>query len=167
MQGEQIPPSPIPGLETEIVALIQQLVADLPAGTAELVLQRVPGHPEWPNPYFAVTPRNPRAAAFKGVVVENDLDLTIGKFAAREFAGFARGATILKGRTPEEEFRSIWHTVMSGGFNEEVYYDRRGRLVTASAKIRVENIQLTFSYGSRFISNLVKRKRQTVLYEPY
>ncbi len=167
MQNQRIPPSPIPGLETKIVALIQQLVADLPTGAAELSLQRVPGHPEWPNPYFAVSPRNPKAAAFKGVVVENDLELTIGKFAAREFPGFARGAAILKGLGPEEEFRWIWQSVIAGGFTEDVYYNRRGKMVAAISKVPVENVVLTFSYGGRLVSSLVNRKKETVVYERY
>src|SRR5258707_8063671 len=154
-------PSPVPGLETEIIALLQQLSKQLPTGAAKLLLSRVPGHPEWPNPYFEVRPRNLRAAPFSGVIVETDLNLTIGKFAAREFPGFARGATIVKGLTAEEEFRSIWRAVTTGGFTEEVYYDRRGTVTKARAKILVENIELTFGYGGGFISNLVKRKKET------
>jgi hypothetical protein len=161
------PPSPVPGLETKIIALLQQLFKQLPTGAAELLLSRVPGHPEWPNPYFEVRPRNARAARFSGVIIETDLDLTIGKFATREFPGFARGGTLVKGLTAEEEFQSIWRTVTAGGFAEQVYYDRHGKVAKTTATILVENIALTFGYGGGFMSNLIKRKKETVLYEPY
>src|SRR5271165_4671345 len=105
---------PIPGFEADLIYEVKCVVAELPAGAAQLRISHVPGHPEWLEPYFEVVPTNPRAAALKGVAVKTDLNLTIGEAAWREFVGFARGGTVVKGATWREEFRRIWLAVVRG-----------------------------------------------------
>lgn len=56
------PPYPLPGFETSLIRQIERLVADLPPDTAQLHISRIPGHPEWAEPYFEVVPANHGAA---------------------------------------------------------------------------------------------------------
>lgn len=160
-------PIPAPGLEATIVGLLQELFLQLSPGVAQLKIGRVPGHAEWPNPYFELTPSNPRAAPLHGTVVESDLNLTIGQHATREFYGFARGGTILKGHSPEQEFRSIWNAIVAGGFTEKLSC-RRERIIASRATIRVSDIELEFGYREWvMLSIFLKYERRAILYEPY
>jgi hypothetical protein len=157
-------PSPAPGLEKNITASVQDLFAELTPGAAQLKIERVPGHPEWPNPYFEVRPANPKAASIRGAIIESDLDLTIGQRASREFIGFARGGTILQGHGPKEEFRSIWQAVISGDFEERLYY-RGGKISAAKAILRVANAEVIFAYAG--VLSTLMAKKETVRYEAY
>ena len=160
-------PAPVPGLETAILRVVQESFLELPKGVAQLKVGRVPGHADWPNPYFELTPGNPNAATFRGTVVESDLNLTVGQRATREFVGFARGGTILRGRSPEEEFRSIWDAVIAGGFTEELRYWRQ-RILASRAKIRLSDIELEFGYAEWAVLHfLLKCEKRAILYEPY
>lgn len=160
-------PVPASRLEITIVRLLREWFLELPPGVAQLRIGRVPGHAEWPNPYFELTPSDQRAARFRGTVVESDLSLTVGQRASREFNGFARGGTILKGRSPEEEFRSIWDAIIAGGFTEKLRY-RGEKLVRSRTTIRVLDIELEFGYSEWVLLNIfLKSERRAILYEPY
>src|SRR5260370_38760978 len=86
-------PRPGPGFETAFIQYLQSIVAELPSGVAQLRIGRVPGHPDWPEPYFEVVPAKSNAARFAGVVEATALDLTFAG-ASPGFLGFAPGGPI-------------------------------------------------------------------------
>jgi len=162
----QIPPRPAPGFETAFIQHLESLVTKLPVNVAHLRIGRVPGHPEWPEPYFEVLPAKTNAARFAGVAVSTDLDLTIGG-AAREFIGFARGGTILRGATWQDELRWIWQAVVAGGFTQHHYLDSRGKVIGWTSKFIVNGKELVFRNGRRRERLFGREKAEVVNYEPY
>jgi|SRR5271163_902464 hypothetical protein len=159
-------PYPLRGFEADLIHELEKLVADLPDGTAHLRISRAPGHPEWAEPYFEVIPTNPRAAAFKGVAVKTDLNLTIGAAAWREFVGFARGGTVVKGATWQEEFRWIWLAVVKGGFTEHIYRDSAGKAIGWATKLSVNGTDLIIRNGRRTEKLFGREKLESITYEP-
>jgi hypothetical protein len=121
-------PNPSPGFETDVIREVEGLFSALPSGTATLHVGRVPGHADWPEPYFEVTPTNSKAARFEGIAVADDLTLIIGE-AEREFVGFARGGSIMRGASWQQELRWIWETVLAGGFAQHHYLDSLGKVI--------------------------------------
>jgi hypothetical protein len=160
-------PYPLRGFEADLIHELEELVADLPAGTAHLRLSRVPGHPEWLEPCFAVVPMNPRAAPFKGVVVITDLNLTIGEAAWHEFIGFARGGTLVRGATWQDEFRWIWLAVVRGGFTEHIYRDSKGKAIGWATKLSVNGKDLIIRNGRRTERLFGRKNLEMINYEPY
>jgi hypothetical protein len=158
---------PLPGFETDLMRELRCLVADLPVDAARLRVTHVPGHPECLEPYFEVIPTNPRAAAFKGVAVKTDLNLTIGAAAWREFVGFARGGTVVKGATWQEEFRWIWLAVVKGGFTEHIYRDSAGKAIGWATKLSVNGTDLIIRNGRRTEKLFGREKLESITYEPY
>src|ERR1700730_18189894 len=161
-----IPPCPAPGFQTDLIKELQTLVASLPVGVARLQIGRVPGHPEWPEPYFEVLPAKPNAARVRGVAVATDLDLTIGE-AQREFVGFARGGNIIRGASWQDELRWIWQAVVAGGLTQRHYLDSRGRGIGWVAKFAVNGSELVFRNGRRTERLFGRERGQTITYEPY
>jgi hypothetical protein len=159
-------PRPALGFETLFIQHLENLFAELPNGKATLSISRVPGHPEWPEPYFEIVPKNLAAARFAGSVVSTDLDLTIGD-AAREFVGFARGGTILKGLSWQDELRHIWQAVTAGGFTQRHYLDSAGKVIGWSTKLIVYNRELIFRNGRRKERLFARENVRLVTYEPY
>jgi hypothetical protein len=160
-------PYPLPGFEADLIRELELFVADLPAGTARLRISRIPGHPELLEPYFEVIPSNPRAAPFKGIVVKTDLDLTIGEVARHEFIGFARGGTVVRGSTWQEEFRRIWLAVIRGGFTEHIYRDSGGKAIGWATKLEVDGKDLTIRNGRRAERLFGRKSVVRITYEPY
>ena len=160
-------PYPLPGFEASLLRELECLVADLPAGAARLRISRVPGQPESLEPHFEVIPTNPRAAIFKGSAVRTDLNLTIGEAAWREFVGFSRGGTVLRGSTWQEEFRWIWLAVLRGGFTEYIYRDSLGKAIGWATKLSVNGKDLVIRNGRRTERLFGRERVQGIIYEPY
>jgi hypothetical protein len=155
-----------PGFQTDFVQELRKLFAELPAGVARLQVGRVPGHPEWPDPYFEVIPAKPLAAHFTGVAVSRDLDITIGE-AQREFIGFARGGNLVRGASWQEELRWIWQAVITGGFTQRHYVDSSGKVIGWLAKFIVNGKEVVFRNGRRSEKLLGPAQVKIVSYEPY
>ncbi len=160
-------PYALPGFEADLIRELELLVADLPAGTARLRISRIPGHPELLEPYFEVAPSNPRAAPLKGVVVETDLNLTIGAAAWREFIAFARGGTVVRGSTWQEEFRRIWLAVIRGGFTEHIYRDSGGKAIGWATTLALDGKDLIIRNGRKAERLLGRERVERITYEPY
>ncbi len=161
------PPSPSPGFETDLIRELEGLVAALPVDAARLRIGRVPDHPEWPEPYFEVIPKNPNAAPLTGAAVATDLNLAVGKGGWREFYGFARGGTIVPKATWQEELRWIWLAVVGGGFTQRLYLDSRGELIGWMTKLVVNGKEVHFINGRWAKKYFSKLTEQIVTYEPY
>jgi len=154
------------GFQTELVRQLEGLVKALPNDVARLSVGHVPGHPDWPEPYFEVIPANPRAATFKGVAVGTDLDLTVGH-SWREFYGFARGGTIIRGARWEDEFRSIWLAVVAGRLKERLSLDSRRNVSGWDSRLSLDDKELVFRNGRRTEKLLGKETVEIVTYESY
>jgi len=161
-----IAPRPNPGFETEVLDEMHGLVSALAPGVANLRVGRIPGHPDWLEPYFEVTPTNQKAARLEGVAVADDLSLVIGE-AEREFPGFARGGSIIRGASWQRELRWIWETVIAGGFTQHHYLDSTGNVIGWSAKLLVNGNELVFRNGRRAERLFGESKVRDVTYEPY
>jgi hypothetical protein len=160
-------PSPLPGFESEFMQELQTLAADLPVGVARLVISRVPGHPDWPEPYFELVPTNPKAARLSGCAVVTDLDLTVGEAAWREFVGFAEGGTVVNGATWQQELRWIWLAIVTGGFTEHVYRDSLGRAIGSTTILDVNKNELLIRNGRRAEKLFGRENVASITYEPY
>ena len=160
------PPCPAPGFEKDLLQEIERLVASLPVRAVQLRIGRIPGHPDWPEPYFEVAPTNPKAARFAGMAASSDLNLTIGE-AEREFVGFARGGNIVRGASWQDELQWIWKAVTAGGFKQVHYLDSGDKIIGWTAKLFVNGNQLVFRNGRRTERFFGSERRRTVTYEPY
>jgi hypothetical protein len=160
------PPTLLPGFEADFIRELDHLVANLPENVAQLRLSRVPGHPDWPEPFFEVIPTNPRAARIEGTLVIKDLSLTIEE-ARREFIGFARGGRIWRGASWQEELRWIWQVTVAGGFTQRHYLDSSGKVIGCAAKLTANGKELVFRNGRRAERLLGRSRLRTVTYEPY
>lgn len=161
------PPWATAGFEAEVIALVTRLVSDLPPGTAELRITRTPDHPEWPNAYFEVKPSKPGAAPIAGSPVSGDLELTVGH-SCREFVGFGRGGTLIRGLTWQEEFGRIWEAVLAGRLTERLFLDARGAVIAWHSKLAIDGRDLVFRNGRR--EKLFGRAysgQEVVTYAPY
>jgi hypothetical protein len=159
-------PNPRPGFETDVIREVEGLFSALPSGTATVHVGRVPGHADWPEPYFEVAPTNSKAARFEGIAVVDDLTLIIGE-AEREFVGFARGGSVVRGASWQQELRWIWQTVLAGGFAQHHYLDSRGKVIGWSGTFLVNGYELLFRNG-RQTEHLFGRKRvREITYERY
>lgn len=156
----------LPDFQTDLVGQLEALVGALPEGVAHLSIGRVPGHPEWPEPYFEIIPRNPQAAPVKGTAVATDLDLTVGN-SWREFYGFARGGTIVPGATWQEELRRIWLAVIAGRLTEQLALDSQGEVIGWDSKLVLNGRELIFRNGRRAERLFGPARLKTVTYEPY
>jgi hypothetical protein len=163
------PPCPVPGFEAEVISELETLVRGLPDGVAKLRVTRVPAHPEWPNPCFEVTPTNLRAARFSGAVIKTDLHLTLGTAAWREFYGFARGGTVKRGASWQDEFRWIWHAVIAGGFTEDIYRNAQKKVIGWKGILKVNGTEIVFrnGRGRRLLPFGRRPIKETIAYEPY
>jgi hypothetical protein len=164
---DQAFPSPHPnaGYQTEIIREVERLVSALPPGAATLRISRVPDQPDWPEPYFIVTPVNSKAARFEGAAVADDLVLTVGE-AQREIYGFSKGGRIVSGANWLEELRWIWQAVIAG-FTERRHLDSRGEVIGCATKLLVNGHALIFQSGRRAERLFGKSIVQNVTYEPY
>ncbi len=164
---DTIQPNPNPGFETEIISEITDLAGALPTGTAELRISRVPGHPEWPEPYFEIIPINPNSAPLRGTAVATDLNLTVGN-SWREFYGFSRGGTVIKRASWQEEIRCIWRAIVAGKFTEHLTLDSSGKVIAWDSTLVVSGKEVVFRNGHRrkFFGRGQERV-ETVTYEPY
>jgi hypothetical protein len=160
-------PYSLPGFESEVLSELDRLVSDLPDGTASLHIGRIPGHPERGEPYFEVVPKNPKSARFKGEVVIDDLNLTIGVASFREFFCFGRGGTVFKGARWQEELRWIWLAVIGGGFTETLYRNSNGKVIGWATKLSVNGKDLVIRNGTRLEGFFRSAKRERITYEPY
>lgn len=161
-EGSQVRPD----FQTDLIRQLQALVVALPEGVAHLSMGRVPGHPEWPEPYFEIIPRNPRAAPVNGTAVLTDLHLTVGN-SWREFYGFARGGTIVRGATWQEELRRIWLSVIAGRLTEQLTLDSHGKVIGWDSKLVLNGKELIFRNGRRAERLFGAARLKTVTYEPY
>ncbi len=161
------PPYPLPGFEADLIRQVGFLVAALPPNTARMTVSRVPGHPEWAEPYFVVTPTSPKAARFRGVAVMEDLNLTIGDVSWREFPGFAQGGTLVRGATWQEELSWIWQAVTEGGFTEHVYRDSKGKAIGWATKLIVNGKDLVIRNGRKSERPFGRTNVGRITYEPY
>lgn len=150
----------------KLIRQLEALVGALPEGVGHLSVGRVPGHPEWPEPYFEIVPRNPKAASVKGAPVADDLDLTVGN-SWREFYGFARGGTVVPGATWQEELRGIWLAVIAGRLTEQLTLDSEGKVIGWDSKLVLSEGELIFRNGRRAGRFFGRPKLKTVTYEPY
>ncbi len=159
-------PNPSPGFETEIIQEMEGLFSALPAGTATFHVGRVPGHADWPEPYFEVTPANSKAARLEGIATVDDLTLIIGE-AEREFVGFALGGSIERGASWQQELRWIWETVIAGGFAQYHYLDSQGKIIGWSGMFLVNGHELLFRNGRQTEGLFGKQRVRKVTYEGY
>ena len=155
-----------PDFQTDLVRQLEALVGALPDGVARLSIGSVPGHPEWPEPYFEIIPKNPDAAPIKGTAVATDLHLTVGN-SWREFYGFARGGTIVPGAMWQDELRRIWLAVVAGRLTELLSLDSRGNVIGWDSRLDLDGQELIFRNGRRAERFLGRARRKTVSYEPY
>jgi hypothetical protein len=160
-------PYPLPGFETDLISEIKCLAAQLPTGTARIQVSRVPGHPEWLEPYFEIIPANSKAARIKGGAIKTDLNLTIGETAWREFVGFARGGTVVKGFSWQEELRGIWQAVVKGGFTENIYRDSKGKAIGWATRLSLGHTDLIIRNGRTAERLLGPKRVERITYEPY
>jgi hypothetical protein len=156
----------LPDFQTDLVRQLEALVGTLPEGVAHLSIGRLPAHPEWPEPYFEIIPRNPQAAPLKGAAVATDLDLTVGN-SWREFYGFARGGTVVPGATWQEELQSIWLAVIAGRLTEQLTLDSEDQVIGWDSKLILNGRELLFRNGRRAERLFARAKVKTVTYEPY
>lgn len=161
-EASQLPPE----FQRDLIRELEALVAALPEGVAHLSIGCVPGHPEWPEPYFEIIPRNPEAAPIKGTAVATDLHLTVGN-SWREFYGFARGGTIVPEATWQDELRRIWLAVIAGRLTEQLTLDSQGEVIGWDSKLVLNGRELIFRNGRRAESFFGPAKSKTVTYEPY
>lgn len=161
-----VPPAPKAGFESEIIRELEILVSQLPPGTAAFQVGRVPQHPEWPEPYFEIIPRNPRAARLSGTAVATDLNLTVGE-VEEELIGFARGGTLIKGAGWQDELRWIWEAVLKGGFTQRQAVDSSGRVIGGASTLSVNGKNWVFRGGRSREKLSKKAEYRTVRYEPY
>lgn len=166
VHSSEMPPSPRPGFESELIGEVEGFVAAIPVGAARLRIGRVKRHPEWPEPDFEITPTNPKAARFGGYAVMTDLYLAIGG-AEREFCGFAQGGNIISGASWQQELRWIWQAVVAGGFTQRHYLDPRGNVIGAVAKIAVNGKHLVIRNGRRAARLFGRERVEEVTFEPY
>jgi hypothetical protein len=159
-------PNPRPGFETEFVDELNDLFSALPSGMAKFHLGRIPGHSDWPEPYFALIPTNSKAARFDGYACVDDLTIGIGG-AEREFAGFAGGGTVVKGASWRDEFRWIWVTVLAGGFTHHHYLDSEESLIGWAGSLMVNGTEVFFRNGRRAERLFGQQRMRKVTYEPY
>jgi hypothetical protein len=166
-EGRWAPPAPKPGFETGLVEEVNRLMASLPSGAARLRVGRIPGRPQWPEPYFEITPGNPRSAPLKGSAVAKDLNLIVGH-SWREFYGFAHGGTVIRGATWQEELREIWLAVVAGQLTERLFMDSSGRVIAWNSHLRLDGKDLVFRNGRREkLFGRAYTTARTVTYEPY
>jgi hypothetical protein len=137
-------PLPISQFEKEFVTSVMAIAAALPPGTADISVSRVPGHEEWDVPYFELTPTNPFAATISGWAAKNDLNMSIGEAAHREFVGFGRGGTVLKGQKARQEFEAMCSAVIKGGFTEHLAFNSKGKLLYSEAFLNVQDTIIEF-----------------------
>jgi hypothetical protein len=160
-------PLPGPGFETEVLQEIRDLFQALPKGKAALKIGRVPGHSDWPEPYFEVIPANRNAAAFKGFAVQTDLNLIVGEAAHREYYGFAKGGTVVAGVDWHVEFQLIWAAVVAGGFAEQIYRDSNGKAIGSATRLTVGGKQMIIRNGRRAETLFGRQIAEVRHYEPY
>jgi hypothetical protein len=160
------PPRPSPGFETEFILELKALVRTLPEGVAQLTVDRVPGHPEWPEPYFEITPKNPKAVSVKGSGVATDLELTVGH-SWREFCGFAKGGTIVPGADWREDLRWIWQAVVAGQLIERLTLDAKGEVLSWDSRLALNGREVVFRNGRRRGLFGRRGRVETLTYEPY
>jgi hypothetical protein len=99
--------------------------------------------------------------------VADDLSLTIGKASCREFVGLARGGTVVKGASWQQEFGWIWLAVVKGGFTENLYRNSEGKVTGWATKLSVNDKDLIIRNG-RTTGALFRRKKvERINYEPY
>jgi len=152
--------------QANLIRQLEALVGDLPEGVARLSIGHVPDHPEWPEPYFEIIPRNPQAASIKGNAVATDLDLTVGN-SWREFYGFARGGTLVPGAAWQEELRRIWLAVTAGRLTEQLSLNSQGEVIGWDSKLVLDGGELIFRNGRRAEHLFGRPRLKTVTYEPY
>jgi hypothetical protein len=58
------PPQPRPGFESDFINELDRLFSELPAETATMKIGRLPGRPDWTEPFFELLPKNPRQHRF-------------------------------------------------------------------------------------------------------
>jgi hypothetical protein len=95
------------------------------------------------------------------------LNLTIGEAAWREFVGFARGGTVVKGSTWQEEFRWIWLAVVRGSFTEHIYRNSAGKAIGWATKLSVNGKDLVIRNGRRAERLFGRERAERITYEPY
>ena len=162
----EMPPHPRQGFEAEVIQELQSFVAELLPNVATLRVGRVPEHPEWSEPFFEVIPANPRAAPLSGIAVKGDLYLTIGD-VEREFVGFDRGGTIVRGASWCDELRWIWQAVIAGGFSQQQSLGSNGNVIGGVGKLAINGKEFIYRGGRRAETLFGKRRNRTVIYEPY
>lgn len=165
-QSGQEAPNPRTGFESKVISEIRRLFYELPAGAAQLRITRVPNHPEYTEPYFELVPSNPKSATFKGVAVLSDLNLTVGH-SWREFYGFSRGGTIVRGATWEQELTWIWRAVVAGCLTERLYFNSRGDVIGWFSTLIVNDERVIFRNGRRYERIFAKRRTALATYEPF
>ena len=113
-------------------------------------------------------PTNPKAASFTGAAVARDLLLAVGSGDWREFYGFARGGTIVRGATWQEELRWIWQAVVAGGFTQRLYFDSSGRVIGWLTRLPVRSKEVVIRNGRRErLFGRAYTREEIVTYEPY
>jgi hypothetical protein len=156
----------LPDFHTDLVRQLEALVGALSEGVAHLSIGRMPGHPEFPEPYCEIIPRNPRAAPIRCIPAADDLHLTVGN-SWREFYGFARGGTVVPGATWQEELGTIWLAVVAGRLTERLNLDSQGEVIGWNSKLVLNGGEIIFRNGSRAERFFGRAKVKTVIYEPY
>ncbi len=147
--------------QTELLRIVQQLVAESPIGVVRLSVCPAP------DPFFEIRPANRKAARFFGYAAADDLDLIIG-YAQREFVGFGRGSNVVRGATWQEELRWIWDAVVAGGFTQRHYLDANGGVIAWAMKLMVHGEQVVFRNGKREkLFGRAYASESVVTYEPY
>jgi hypothetical protein len=142
--------------EESIIALIRELVAEMPPETCNLTIVEI-GH-GYHEPCFTVEPRNPESASMTGYIIGTDLTLVIGERAFREFYGV---------RTPGTVIQPIWEALTKGGFTERRWLDKNGKIRCSQLELHTLNGIVSFDYGGRFLSLFQRGTDQTIPYQPY
>jgi len=159
-------PSILPGFESRILEFLSSLITKMPAGAAELKISRVPGQPDWPEPYFEVRPTKPNAGPFSGIIRDGDgIDLTVGARGTRELR--YEGGNFVNGLSCEEEFAEICRVVTIEGFVEEVVHDEHGGLVYAEATVLAFGKEITFGSGRWLPLPFLTWDKRRVQHSPY
>lgn len=160
------PAFPIPGLETRVIAGLENLVASLPKSVAGLSVGRHPTDSTCVVPYFEVTPSNRGSAGIKGVISENvGIEVGVGRASYKEL--YLSGGNIIKGMSCEEELLKICHAVFAGNFSEEIKYDSHGKISSSRLTLTVVGIDVRFDSGIALKNLFQKARTETISYEPY
>jgi hypothetical protein len=151
--------------EKRVGGRLNDLVAALPSGTANVYLGADPSVPGALYPYFRITPTNPKSATIRGYVIGGQgLDFTIGQATGGEI--FAPDSTA-RSRANEDQFFQICQVVFTSSLTEYVTYSSRGRVIRSKIVLQLGSRSVRLGGHQLFWWAVLNRSKKNFHYEPY